>query len=49
MTNERTYGSIRSNEEALHEIKRCAGTQFDPNIAKMFVENINRITALKNQ
>ncbi len=40
MTNARTYGTIRSNENAVGEIKRCAGTQFDPTIAKVFVENV---------
>ena len=40
MTNERTYGTIRSNEEAALEIKRCSGTQFDPQIAKVFVQKV---------
>lgn len=40
MTSERTYFKALSEEEAIHEIKRCADTQFDPAIAKLFVENI---------
>ena len=27
-----------THEEALEEIKRCSGTQFDPKVAKIFVE-----------
>ena len=29
---------LRTIEEALHEIERCAGTQFDPELARIFVE-----------
>jgi putative nucleotidyltransferase with HDIG domain len=29
---------IRTIEEALHEIEHCAGTQFDPHLARIFVE-----------
>jgi diguanylate cyclase (GGDEF)-like protein/putative nucleotidyltransferase with HDIG domain len=37
MIGERTYKQALSVEEALEEIRRCAGTQFDPEIAKVFV------------
>ncbi|MEI8201153.1 MAG: HD domain-containing phosphohydrolase [Eubacteriales bacterium] len=37
MTNDRAYREAMSKEEAIEEIKRCAGTQFDPNIAKIFL------------
>lgn len=40
MTNEKTYGLIRSSEDAIDEIKRCSGTQFDPNISRVFVEKV---------
>lgn len=40
MTSERTYGEKLSIEEAKNEIARCAGTQFDPEIAKMFIEKV---------
>ena len=40
MTNQRTYGGVLSNEDATFEIIRCAGTQFDPEIAKVFVEGV---------
>lgn len=36
MTRDNTYKKARSNEEALAEIKHCAGTQFDPEIVKAF-------------
>ena len=37
MTNERIYSKPRSHEAAAEEILRCAGTQFDPQIAQAFV------------
>ena len=40
MTGERTYKSSLSVEEALQEIMKCAGTQFDPNITKVFVKGL---------
>lgn len=38
MTNHRPYTEAISEEEALAEIERCAGTQFDPILAKEFIE-----------
>ena len=40
MTGKRAYGKNLSKEEAKEEIKRCAGTQFDPTLAKIFIEKI---------
>ncbi len=40
MTNERIYSKARSREEAAEEILRCAGTQFDPELARMFVMQV---------
>jgi diguanylate cyclase (GGDEF)-like protein/PAS domain S-box-containing protein/putative nucleotidyltransferase with HDIG domain len=40
MISERTYKDNLSEEEAILEIKRGSGTQFDPIIAKIFVEKV---------
>lgn len=38
MTSLRTYRDRLSGDEAAQEIERCAGAQFDPNLAEIFVE-----------
>lgn len=38
MTSDRPYRRALSREEALAEVERCAGTQFDPKIACAFLE-----------
>ncbi|MBS3948049.1 MAG: PAS domain S-box protein [Dethiobacter sp.] len=40
MTSERPYRQALSEEEAISEIKKNAGTQFDPAIARVFVEKV---------
>jgi diguanylate cyclase (GGDEF)-like protein len=35
---DRPYRAARSSEEAVEELKRCAGTQFDPEVVDAFVE-----------
>ncbi|MFO7818743.1 MAG: diguanylate cyclase [Halanaerobacter sp.] len=40
MTNGRAYKEAMSTEEALAEVKRCAGTQFDPELVEHFVQVI---------
>jgi diguanylate cyclase (GGDEF)-like protein/PAS domain S-box-containing protein len=42
MTSDRTYKKVLSEEEAINEIRRCSGTQFDPEIARLFVEKVMR-------
>ncbi|KFZ26758.1 MAG: Cyclic di-GMP phosphodiesterase response regulator RpfG [Candidatus Izimaplasma bacterium HR2] len=44
MTSERTYRDIVTNEEALKEIIANAGTQFDPDLAKVFEKHFKDIT-----
>jgi len=43
MISERPYRAYRksmSEQDALEEIRKNAGTQFDPNIAHIFVEKV---------
>ncbi|MGV8907322.1 MAG: HD domain-containing phosphohydrolase [Acetobacterium sp.] len=37
MTHERSYKKSINHEEAIDEIKRCSGTQFDPKIVEVFL------------
>jgi len=43
MTSERTYRETWSTQKAAEEIMRCAGKQYDPEIAKVFVEDVLQI------
>jgi putative nucleotidyltransferase with HDIG domain len=38
MTSDRPYRRALSRGEALAEVERCAGTQFDPDLARVFLE-----------
>jgi HD-GYP domain-containing protein (c-di-GMP phosphodiesterase class II) len=38
MTSDRPYRPALTHGEALAEVERCAGTQFDPEIARVFLE-----------
>ena len=40
MTSERPYRRALSEKEALSEIQENAGTQFDPEIARIFIEKV---------
>ncbi len=42
MTTDRPYRRALSKEEALEELKRCAGTQFDENVVKAFIKAYER-------
>ncbi|MGI6778714.1 MAG: HD domain-containing phosphohydrolase [Acetivibrionales bacterium] len=41
MTSDRPYRKSMSVEQAINEIKRCSGTQFDPDISKEFLSLLN--------
>ncbi len=43
MTSTRPYRTALSHEVAISEIKRCAGTQFDPKLAEIFVSLSDKI------
>ncbi|MGZ4353214.1 MAG: hypothetical protein ACXVZ4_06695 [Gaiellaceae bacterium] len=40
MTTERPYREARSLEEALAELERSAGTQFDPRVVEALVASV---------
>jgi HD-GYP domain-containing protein (c-di-GMP phosphodiesterase class II) len=42
LTTNRPYRTARSKDEALAEILRCAGTQFDPQVVDAFCSTLNR-------
>ena len=46
MTSNRPYNTIKTYEEAIKEIIRCSGTQFDPDIAKAFAEVVTNNNGL---
>lgn len=49
MTSTRPYRTALSHEVAISEVKRCSGTQFDPNLAEIFVSVADEINeARKN-
>ncbi len=43
MTSTRPYRTALPHETAISEIKRCAGTQFDPELAMLFVQLADKI------
>ncbi|MGH9706604.1 MAG: diguanylate cyclase, partial [Candidatus Acidiferrales bacterium] len=42
ITSERTYKKARTPEDAFSELIRCAGSQFDPEIVRVFIEAMRR-------
>ncbi len=43
MTGYRPYKKSMSKEEAIEEIKRCSGSQFDPELAEIFIGYIKEV------
>ena len=41
MTAKRPYQQTRTFENAFREIRRCAGTQFDPAMSESFIEAVD--------
>lgn len=41
MTSNRPYNKRKTYDEGIEELKACSGTQFDPKIAKVFIDLIN--------
>ena len=42
MTSDRPYKEKMSNKKACEEIKRCSGTQFDPSLVEIFLEEFEK-------
>jgi putative nucleotidyltransferase with HDIG domain len=42
MTSDRPYRPALSHEVAIEELKRCAGTQFDPRLVEVFIKAIDK-------
>jgi HD-GYP domain-containing protein (c-di-GMP phosphodiesterase class II) len=38
MTHDRPYSKAVAPQDALEEIARCSGTQFDPHLTKLFLK-----------
>ncbi|MFC1913791.1 diguanylate cyclase [Chloroflexota bacterium] len=49
MTLPRPYATTLSQEEALEEIKRCAGTQFDPHLVEVFLSMMKATESLPHK
>ena len=47
MIDERSYRKARTHAEAVMELKRCSGTQFDPKIVEAFLRVLDRGVHLK--
>jgi hypothetical protein len=44
MTSTRSYRQARSVDEAVHELQRCSGTQFDPRFVEALTDALDRTT-----
>ncbi len=48
MTNDRPYRKAMSKEDAVAELKHCAGSHFDPEIVEVFLSVLEENNALEN-
>ncbi|MGL4797119.1 MAG: bifunctional diguanylate cyclase/phosphohydrolase, partial [Paraclostridium sp.] len=48
MTSHRPYNTRKSHEDAIQELRRCSGTQFDPYLVEKFIEMLNKENSKKN-
>ena len=44
MTTDRVYKKAMTKEEAINELSRCSGTQFDSQITKTFIKYIKELS-----
>ncbi len=44
MTAERSYRAKKTEEEAIRELRSCAGRQFDPELTEIFIEHVVKKT-----
>mgnify|MGYP000271255637 CR=1 FL=1 len=49
MTGDRPYKEKKTAKEAIEEIKNCSGKQFDPEIAKIFIELLKKEVINENE
>lgn len=49
MVSEQPFGEVKTHEEALRELERCAGGQFDPGVVREFVTEVRVREALTLQ
>ena len=49
MTSTRSYRAAMTHETAIEEIKRCAGTQFDPRLAQLFIDSQDEMCKAKEE